>query len=164
MKDFNLHRLMSGTVLPPRADELTMATFLLHLTTLLDGTNPTSRGKDLSAPILQFTSWATWGISCKELLLQSQTGLPAPLYQRRWSCDAFAFVKAGELRLSTSLARGLHLQDSRFGSQCQCLVSYIMNMCSNKTREAFRRSTCHFLVQISESSLSQISFVWVKSE
>ena len=56
MKDFNLHRLMSGTVLPPRADESTMATFLLHLTTLLDGTNPTSRGKDLSAPILQFTS------------------------------------------------------------------------------------------------------------
>ena len=50
-------RLMSGTLLLPHEEELIAATSLLHLTTTFqDGIIPTSRGKDLQAPILQFNS------------------------------------------------------------------------------------------------------------
>ena len=104
----DLPRLMSGTHPLPLAEEWIAAISPPHQNTLqAPGVIPTSRWRDLPAPVLQFISWVTWRILWTELPV-------VPLYQRRWSCDAFASVKAGVLHLFISLARGLQVQDSRY--------------------------------------------------
>ena len=122
--DSDFPRWMSGKHLLLHEDEWIAATSLPR-----HGTFQASRRKDLPAVFLQSTSWATWPISCSELFLRSQSGLLVTSCQLRGSFGAFAWVKAGVVRLFTLLVKGLLLQDSRFKNKMILAMWDLLRVC-----------------------------------